>query len=93
VQFMVTSRRRIEQYGDADFAPLIPGETARVKELYAEGVVRHIWLRADGLGACFIVEAEDLGSAREIVDDLPIARAGLSEFTVLALRPYGGFTR
>ena len=93
MQFMVTSRRRIEQYGDADFAPLIPGETARVKELHAEGIVRHIWLRADGLGACFIVEARDLDSAREIVDGLPIARAGPSEFTVLALRPYGGFTR
>src|SRR5437879_11613333 len=45
---MVTSRRRIEQYRDADFAPLIPAETKRIKELYAEGIVRHIWHRDDG---------------------------------------------
>jgi hypothetical protein len=88
---MVTSRRRIEQYRDADFAPLIPAETKRIKQLYAEGVVRHIWHRDDGLGACFVLEAADLASARAVVEDLPISRAGLSEFTVLALRPYRGF--
>lgn len=93
MQFMVTSRRRIEQYRDADFAPLIPGETARIKQLYADGVVRQIWHREDGLGTCFVLEAADLASARAIVDDLPISRAGLAEFTVLALRPYGGFSR
>jgi uncharacterized protein YciI len=90
---MVTSRRRIEQYRDADFAPLIPGETARIKQLYADGVIRAIWHRGDGLGACFVLEAADLAAARAVVDDLPIARAGLAEFTVLALQPYRGFSR
>jgi uncharacterized protein YciI len=89
---MVTSRRRIERYRDAEFAPLIPAETARIKQLYAEGVVRHIWHRDDGLGACFVMEAPDLAAARAVVEDLPISRAGLAEFTVLALRPYRGFS-
>ena len=88
---MVTSRRKIEQYRDADFAPLVPAETKRVKELYAQGVVRHIWHRDDGLGACFIMEAADLDTARAVVESLPVARAGLSQFTVLPLRPYRGF--
>ena len=92
MQFMVTSRRKIEQYRDADFAPLIPVETKRIRQLYAEGVVRHIWHRADGLGACFIMEAADLAAARSVVEGLPIASAGLAEFTVLALHPYRGFT-
>jgi muconolactone delta-isomerase len=90
---MVTSSRRIEQYRDADFAPVLPGETARIKQLYADGVVRQIWHRGDGLGACFVLEAADLDAAREIVEELPIARAGLAEFTVLALTPYRGFSR
>ena len=92
MQFMVTSRRRIEQYRDADFAPLIPAETKRIKELYAEGIVRHIWHRDDGLGACFIMEAADLATARTTIESLPIAAAGLAEFVVLPLRPYRGFT-
>ena len=92
MQFMVTSRRRIEQYRDADFAPLIPAETKRIKELYAEGIVRHIWHRDDGLGACFLMEAADLTTARTTIESLPIAAAGLAEFVVLPLRPYRGFT-
>ena len=92
MQFMVTSRRRIEQYRDADFAPLIPAETKRIKELYAEGIVRHIWQRDDGLGACFVLESADLATARTVVESLPVARAGLAEFIVLPLRPYRGFT-
>ncbi|UPK76775.1 hypothetical protein MU582_09090 [Nocardioidaceae bacterium SCSIO 66511] len=88
---MVTSRRRTETYADSDFDAVIPAETARVRELYADGVVRQIWLRDDVPGACFIVEADALSDARKIVDGLPMAASGLSEFTVTGLRPYGGF--
>jgi hypothetical protein len=38
-------------------------------------------------GACFLVEAPDLAT----VGALPMASAGLSEFTVLPLKPYRGF--
>jgi hypothetical protein len=54
--------------------------------------VRHIWHRDDGLGACFIMEAADLTTARTVIESLPIAAAGLAEFVVLPLRPYRGFT-
>ncbi|PZS11578.1 MAG: hypothetical protein DLM55_01225 [Acidimicrobiales bacterium] len=91
MQFMVMSRRRTEQFGDADFERVIPDETDRIRQLYADGVVRQIWLRDDLLGACFVIEASTVEDARSIVDALPMARLGLSEFTVLPLRPYRGF--
>jgi muconolactone delta-isomerase len=91
MQFMVLSRRRTEQYTDADFDAAIPAETERVRQLYADGVVRQIWLRDDVPGACFLVEAPDEAAAQATVDALPMASAGLSEFTVLPLKPYRGF--
>ncbi|WP_295697258.1 hypothetical protein [Lapillicoccus sp.] len=89
-QFLVLSRRRTESYVDADFDALIPAETQRVRELYAAGVVRQIWLRGDVPGAAFLVEADTEQEARGAVDALPMATSGLSEFTVLPLSPYRG---
>ena len=88
---MVMSRRRTESHAPEEFEAVIPAETARVRELYAAGVVRQIWLRDDLPGACFLVEADDLPGARSIVDGLPMATSGLSEFTVMPLSPYRGF--
>lgn len=92
MQFMVLSRRRTEQFAEGDFEEVIPEETQRVRQLYADGVVRQIWLRDDDVpGACFVIEVPDLQEARRIIDALPMARSGLSEFTVIPLRPYRGF--
>lgn len=91
MQFLVLSRRRVEQFADADFEAVLPAETDRVRELYADGVVRQIWLRGDLAGAAFTVEADDEDAARAVVDALPMAASGLSEFTVIPLRPYRGF--
>lgn len=90
-EFLVMSRRRTETFTDAEFDAAIPTETVRVRELYADGVIRTIWLRDDVAGAAFLLEAESLAAARGIVDSLPMAADGLSEFTVIGLRPYRGF--
>ncbi|MCZ4517558.1 hypothetical protein O4220_03455 [Rhodococcus ruber] len=91
MQFLVLSRRRVEQYSDEDFAAVLPAETDAVRALYADGVVRQIWLRGDVAGAAFVVEAENASVARSTVDALPMASSGLSEFTVIPLSPYRGF--
>lgn len=90
-QFLVLSRRRTEHFAEADFEALIPHETQRIRTLYAQGVVRQIWLRTDQPGAAFILEADDPSSAQAVVDSLPMATHGLSEFTVTSLTPYRGF--
>lgn len=91
MQFLVLSRRRTEQFTDADFDAVIPAETQRVRELYAQQVVRQIWLRGDQPGAAFVVEAADAAEAQRTVDALPMAAAGLSEFQLIPLAPYRGF--
>ncbi|WP_354526967.1 muconolactone Delta-isomerase family protein [Nakamurella sp. UYEF19] len=88
---MVLSRRLAESFPPEEFDKIIPAETARVRQLYADGVVRQIWLRGDAAGACFLIEAADLEVAQQTVDELPMARSGLSEFTVIPLTPYRGF--
>ena len=85
------SRRRTEEVGEEDFEKVIPLETDRVRTLYAEGVVRQIWLRDDLPGACFVIEADSPAQAQATVDELPMAASGLSEFDVIPLRPYRGF--
>jgi hypothetical protein len=91
MQFLVLSRRRTERFADGEFDAVLPAETDMVRRLYADGVVRQIWLRDDVAGAGFIIEAADDASARGIVDTLPMAATGLSEFTLIPLRPYRGF--
>ncbi|MBF6243883.1 hypothetical protein IU471_09850 [Nocardia elegans] len=91
MQFMVLSRRRTESFTDADFEKVLPAETDRVRKLYLDGVVRQIWLRGDIAGACFTIEAADAEEANAIVAELPMAAAGVSEFTVIPLSPYRGF--
>jgi len=90
MQFMVLSSRHTEQYGEADFDAVIQAETQRIRQFYADGVVRQIWLRSDLPGACFLIEAPDEHTAQSTVSALPMARSGLSNFTVIPLRPYGG---
>ncbi|MBO8186476.1 muconolactone Delta-isomerase family protein [Streptomyces spirodelae] len=91
MQFMVMTQRYSDQYSEEEFASVLPEETETVRKLYAEGVVRQIWLRADGPGACFLLEAASLEEAQAAVDALPLAREQMSEFRIIPLRPYGGF--
>lgn len=91
MQFLVMSRRRVEDFAASEFEKLLPPEAERVRELYAEGTVRQIWQRGDVAGACLIVEAADEAAVEATVATLPMASSGLSEFTVIPLGPYRGF--
>ena len=51
MQFMTLSRRRTEQFSDADFAARVPAEVAQARVLYAQGFIRQIWHRGDMPGA------------------------------------------
>lgn len=58
----------------------------------APAVTPRIWHRADSTGACFLVEAGDAEGAAEAVASLPMALDRMSDFTVVALVPYRGFS-
>jgi muconolactone delta-isomerase len=76
------------------FTPALKkSEAARVWELYQAGVLREIYFRQDRSAAVLVLECEDSGVARQILDSLPLAQAGLIDFEVIPLAPYPGFVR
>jgi muconolactone delta-isomerase len=69
----------------------VEAEAQFVRQLYAEGVVRQIWLRAEG-GACMISEADDEERLRQLLSALPLVRSGyLAQPQISELRAYSGF--
>ena len=69
----------------------IEAEAEYVRRLYAAGIVRQIWLRAEG-GACMLSEADDENGLRQLLVELPLVRAGyLAQPQISPLRAYAGF--
>jgi muconolactone delta-isomerase len=93
MQFLTLSRRRVEAFPSEAFTPELQAhESARVRELYAAGILRQIWMRGDLPGAAILWEAESENDVRAALDSLPIFRAGMLEMIALApLKPYPGF--
>ena len=93
MQFLTLSRRRVEAFPSEAFTPELQAhESARVRELYAAGILRQIWMRGDVPGAAIVWEAESENDVRAALDSLPIFRAGMLEMITLALlKPYPGF--
>ncbi len=87
------SRRRVEAFPAEAFAALSGAESQRVKELYAAGILRQIWLRGDVGGAVLLWEAASEDEVRAAILSLPIVKAGMLELVALVpLKPYPGFS-
>jgi muconolactone delta-isomerase len=93
MQFLSMSRRRTDAFPPEAFtAELVSGESQRVKELYASGLLRQIWRRSDAPGAVLLWEAASEAEVRAAIEDLPLFGAGMLEIVALtALEPYPGF--
>jgi hypothetical protein len=66
-------------------------ESEHIRQLYAEGIVRQMWLRAEG-GACMIAESQDAESLGSRLAALPLVRSGFLQAPhISALNPYPGF--
>ena len=92
MQFTALTRRKTEQFSDAQFAPLLDAEAERVRELYGEGFIRQIWMRGDTPGALIMIEADDEAEAIETLHTLPLHQAGMLELVALVpLKPYRAF--
>jgi hypothetical protein len=92
MQFITLSRRKSEQFTDADFAPHLEVEAQRARQLYLDGFIRQIWHRGDEGGACLLIEAVDEAAVRSGLQTLPLVAAGMLEVTgIVPLRPYAGF--
>ena len=63
-----------------------------MREFYAEGLVRQVWLRGDAGGVCMIVEAASADEVAEKLNTLPLIQAGfLQPPMIVPLKPYLGF--
>ena len=92
MQFLSISRRMLESGPDAFTPELIAREAARVRELYAAGILRQIWKRSDAPGATILWEAASKAEVDAAIASLPIFQAGLLEVVALVpLEPYPGF--
>jgi muconolactone delta-isomerase len=90
MQFLSISQRR-QGFAEAAYAGLAEQEMERARELYSQGWIRQIWHRVDIAGACLLWEAEDTTQIHEMWNTFPFANAGMTEMTLIPLKPYGGF--
>jgi muconolactone delta-isomerase len=93
MQFFSLSRRLTDKFPPEAFTPeLVRGEAARVRELYAAGILRQVWKRGDTPGAGILWEAASEAEVRDAVASLPLFKAGLLEVVALVpFEPYPGF--
>lgn len=91
MQFLSISRRRTEAFDDEAFAAHLDAEALRVRELYAQGIVRSIWSRCDIPGAVMLLECADEVAAQAAVGSLPLAQRGMLEVQILPLQGYRAF--
>ena len=74
-----------------DIAPHLTDEAAEAWALWKAGVIRENYLRTDRPGTALMLEVAGVESARAVLRDLPLARAGLIEFECLSLATFMGF--
>jgi hypothetical protein len=75
------------------FSPHLRAEAARVWELYQAGVLREIYFSQDRHEAVLILECVDGPEAQQVLNSLPLVKAGLITFDIIPLVPYSGFGR
>jgi muconolactone delta-isomerase len=90
MQFLSISQRR-KGFAEDDYAGLAEREMERARELYSDGFIRQIWHRLDMPGACLLWEAGSEEQVHEMWSTFPFARAGMTEMSLVPLKPYGGF--
>ncbi|MFP4438738.1 MAG: superoxide dismutase [Chloroflexaceae bacterium] len=68
-----------------DLGPYLREEAARAWELYAAGIFRDMNFRTDRLGVVNTLECAGVEEAREILNTLPLAKAGFLQFEIIPL--------
>jgi muconolactone delta-isomerase len=79
--------------GSDQCRPYLRAEAERAWELYASGVLRELFFRADREAAVFMMECSNRAEAEGLLATLPLVREGLIRFDVIPLVPYPGFRR
>jgi len=85
--------REVPGVTDEEFAPHLKAEAARAWELHQAGVIRELYFRADWPGAVLVLECAGIEEAADMLNTLPLVKAGLIAFDIIPLKAYPGFSR
>ena len=66
--------------------PYLPQEVSNVWRLWKAGVVQENYARADEPGVVIVFEVPDVATARGYTDDFPLSKAGLLDWSFIALQ-------
>jgi hypothetical protein len=92
MQFMVSVTVSPEKDRGSRPKELVEAEFEAVRGHYMDGLLRQIWVRADGGGAIILAEGESAEAVSAQFSALPMVRAGfLLAPDVVELAPYYGF--
>jgi hypothetical protein len=67
--------------------PILPTEVRETVQLYLAGKLDQWFVKQDQTGVVFILNVTDPKEARELLEKLPLGRAGLMEFQLIPLGP------
>jgi hypothetical protein len=67
--------------------PILPSEMRETALLYLAGKIDQWYVKQDQSGVVFIMNLTDPKEAHELLDKLPLGKAGLMEFQIIPLGP------
>ena len=76
-----------EKFANEDFAAHMEAEESHCLKLYANGTMREILRRSDGMGAILVMEVQSEDQAGEICAELPFAKLGMLSFNIYGTLP------
>jgi len=93
MKILVLAKRHADVAVEA-IRPHIKAEIEAVWQLYAQGVVREFYARADQGGpAVLTVESETVESAQTALAELPLVEQGLIDLELIPLAPFNGLAQ
>jgi len=92
MQFMVSTILNSEKAKGPPPKDLADAEFEAVRGLYMSGLIRQIWVHADGSGAVILAEGDSAEDVASQLAELPLVQAGILKTPeIVALAPYFGF--
>ena len=90
---VIAVAHRRQDASPEDFVPHLEREANQVLAMYRDEVIREIYSRNDGKGAIIVFECDDEAHAERLLNELPLAKAGLLSFDIYGTRPYRGIVQ
>ena len=66
---------------------IMPKEVPATLKLYLDGKIEQFWARQDQPGVVFVVNAESVDTAKQIIASLPLVAEGVAKYDFIPLGP------